>query len=264
MTRRAGLARASALAWAAATLATWPTIGRGDAAAPPAGDIDTRAAIEAARPSQWKPSRGRECIRRGRYRGFCQGPRRVAAPRGEAMSRAQQLGLGESKTASHLLLRAPRPEWVQAAAEGARGTEDRDAVVDDRALTWPVLGGKLWRGFGRVKRGPKRRKPHAGVDIGAPEGTPIRAARDGLVAYADNGMRGYGNLLITIHPDGTVAFYAHCKAVYVFEGQHVRRGQVVGEVGHTGIARGSHLHFEYRRRGRPRDPERLFVERPDA
>lgn len=90
------------------------------------------------------------------------------------------------------------------------------------------------------------------------------AVSAGLVAYADNGVSGYGNLLAIVHPDGTVATYAHCKAIYVFPGQLVERGQRVADVGHTGIARGSHLHFEYRRRGRPRDPLRLFVDAPEC
>lgn len=206
-----------------------------------------------SQPTRWLPSRGRECIRRGRYRNFCQGPRRVPAPYGEAADLARRLGLGDLKMVSHLMLEPPKTQWMSAAAPAQA----------QRSLLWPVEKGKMWRGFGKVKRGNKRRRRHKGVDIGAPDGSPIRAAMGGLVAYSDNGVRGYGNLLVMIHGDGSVAFYAHCQALYVFPGQKIKRGQVIGEVGHTGIARGSHLHFEYRLNGRPRDPAPLFVGRTD-
>jgi murein DD-endopeptidase MepM/ murein hydrolase activator NlpD len=210
-------------------------------------------ALKTALPRDWLPQKGRECIRKGRYRGFCQGPRRAARPWGPAAELAGRLGLGDVKTVSHLLLSAPKPEWIAAAGD--------DAFPEQ--LLWPVLGGKLWRGFGRVGGGTKRARRHKGVDIGASDGTLIRAAKSGIVAYADNGVRGYGNLLVTVHPDQSAAFYAHCRAIYVFPGQRIERGALVGEVGHTGIARGSHLHFEYRERGYLRDPERRFVGVPD-
>ena len=212
-----------------------------------------RSSAHGEQPTRWAPSRGRECYRKGRYRNFCEGPRRVPLPHGPDAERAKALGLGTRKAVSHLMLRPPKPEWLEATT-----------TEPEASLLWPVVGGKLWRGFGKVRRGPKRKKRHKGVDIGAPEGTPIRATKGGLVAYSDNGVRGYGNLLVVVHGDGSVAFYAHCKAVYVFAGQRVQRGQALGEVGHTGIARGSHLHFEYRVRGRPRDPVPRFVGRPDV
>lgn len=122
-------------------------------------------------------------------------------------------------------------------------------------LLWPVDGGRLWRGFGKVRKGKRKKLPHQGIDIGAPDGTPIRAVNDALVIYADNGVRGYGNLMVLVHADASVTFYAHCTSLYFFPGQTVTRGQVIAEVGHTGIARGSHLHFEYRVRGHARDPQ---------
>jgi murein DD-endopeptidase MepM/ murein hydrolase activator NlpD len=76
--------------------------------------------------------------------------------------------------------------------------------------------------------------------------------------YSDNGISGYGNLVMVVHPDATVALYGHCRATYVFPGQRVQRGQVIAEVGQTGYANGPHLHLEYRVAGRPRDPSRLF------
>ncbi|MDQ3037049.1 MAG: M23 family metallopeptidase, partial [Myxococcota bacterium] len=130
----------------------------------------------------------------------------------------------------------------------------------------------LWRGFGRHRRlartksGRLRRlrrsHVHEGVDIGADPGTPILAANDGLVAYSDNGMRGYGNAVVLVHRDGSVTLYAHCSATFVAAGETVRRGQIIAAVGATGLAHGPHLHFEWRAGGRARDPLPHFAERP--
>lgn len=198
-------------------------------------------------PAEWLPSRGRECIRKGPYKGHCQGPRRVPRPHGPAARLAEELGLGSTRVAGYLLRRPPKEKWLAHAGE----------PTDEHDLLWPVEDGKLWRGFGRVRR--NSRKLHKGVDIGSPEGTRMRAVADGLVAYSDNGVRGYGNMILIIHPNATVSLHAHCRAAYVFPGQKVTRGQIIGEVGHTGIARGPHLHYEWRVRGRPRDPLPHFV-----
>lgn len=247
-----------------AGLMLWPSIARtAPAAYSPAHAESVNSTPSASLrgfklPERWLPSRGRECARTGRYRGFCQGPRRVPAPQGPEAELAARIGLGSVKTVSHLLLKAPKPEWIAAAK-----------VASGLPLLWPVPDGKLWRGMSRavrakdasgVQRIVKRR--HKGLDIGAPEGSLIRAAQSGIVAYADNEVRGYGNLLVIVHPDGSATFYGHCRAIYLFPGQLVTRGQLVGEVGQTGIARGAHLHFEYRRGGRLRDPLKSFVERP--
>jgi murein DD-endopeptidase MepM/ murein hydrolase activator NlpD len=157
-----------------------------------------------------------------------------------------------------LLYHPPPQAWVSAA---------RELPLEDR-MAYPVEKGRLWRGLGNSKqpgkaklgggpRGP-RRKPHAGLDIAAPEGTPIRAMQNGIVVYSDNELTGYGNLVIVVHADGTVALYGHCRATYVFAGQYVSKGVVIGEVGTTGYANGAHLHLEYRVKGRPRDPSKLF------
>jgi murein DD-endopeptidase MepM/ murein hydrolase activator NlpD len=200
-------------------------------------------------PITWQPAKGRQCGRHKRGRRYCQGPRRVPMPYGEAAELAVELGLGELKTVSHLLLNAPKPEWVAAAG-----------LVRTGGLLFPIDEGVVWRGLqgGRRVRG-KFHPRHKGVDIGGAEGTPIRSVQDGIVVYADNGVRGYGNLLVTVHGDGSATFYAHCRELYLFAGQRVTRGQVIGQVGQTGITRGPHLHFEYRKAGKIRNPLPLFV-----
>jgi murein DD-endopeptidase MepM/ murein hydrolase activator NlpD len=109
-----------------------------------------------------------------------------------------------------------------------------------------------------VRHPPFEALLHRGIDIGAARGTPLLAAHGGIVAYSDNRVRGYGNLLVIVHDDGSVSFSAHCRAIYVFAGQRVRRGQIVGEVGDTGLARGAHVHWEYHVHGAAADPDGLF------
>jgi len=249
-----------AAALAGLTAWVWPTPGHGEplvalVAHTPAraqrvttADAPSPTSEPASEPAPevvaWQPSHGRECGRHKRGRPYCQGPRRVPVPQGPDADRAKELGLGELKTASHLLLNGPDPKWLAAAGDAS-----------EPALLWPIDDGVLWRGLQGARNARGRWHPrHKGLDIGAAVGTQIHAVQSGLVAYADNGVRGYGNLLLVVHPDGSVAFYGHCSEIRVFAGQHVTRGQVVGNVGETGMARGPHLHFELRRNGSPTNP----------
>lgn len=101
-------------------------------------------------------------------------------------------------------------------------------------------------------------RPHEGVDIHAPMGTPIVAAADGRVSYAGWKV-GYGNTVEIQHESGFFTLYAHASALLVGRGQRVRRGEVVAEVGRTGVATAPHLHYEVRLNGRPVNPENYFV-----
>ncbi len=208
-------------------------------------------------PTAWRDSTGRQC-RRHRGRRTCDGPRRVPEPFGPAAAFAEALGLVEARVPRQLMQSPPPRPWVEAVG-GSAGP----------GLLWPVPEGRLGRGLGRHRpltrvrgRRPRGRVMHNGVDINAREGALIRAVNDGLVAYSFNGMSGYGNAVLLLHGDGTVTLYGHCRATYVFAGQRVRRGQVIGEVGETGLAHGPHLHFEWRRDGRPLDPVPHFVGGP--
>jgi len=197
---------------------------------------------------EWMPATTR-CSRRGSRR-FCDGPRRVPVPHGEAAQVAESLGLGTQQAGVKLWSGSPERAWVDAAGPAS----DSDAV-------WPIEGGRLGRGFGYVRKGALRRIRHDGLDIGARVGTIVRAAADGIVGYADNGLSGYGNIVILVHPDGSSSFYAHMRASYVFAGERVRGGDPIGEVGTTGITFGPHLHFEWHAHGRPRNPLPRFRHR---
>ena len=205
-----------------------------------ASGLDTLPEVAA-----WLPEADR-CGRQGRRR-FCNGPRRVPKPEGPAAALAERLGLGTHRAAAELIRGAPRSEWL-AALEPLR-------LVPATALRWPVDGGRFGRG---VTFAGRRLGGHRGVDITAKVGTPVRAVADALVGYADNTVRGYGNLLVLLHGGGEVSAYAHLSAVHVFPGQIVRRGQVVARAGNTGISRGPHLHFEWREGGRLADPMGRF------
>lgn len=130
-------------------------------------------------------------------------------------------------------------------------------------LTFPVPTGRMGRGFGRTRTGSVAHRRHNGIDVGAREGAPIVAARDGLVAYSDNEITGFGNAVLLLHHEGYSTFYAHCVETLVQPGQYVRRGQVIARVGRTGFAMAPHLHFEWRQRGWLRDPAPHFLARDD-
>jgi murein DD-endopeptidase MepM/ murein hydrolase activator NlpD len=180
------------------------------------------------------------------YSRFSDGPRRVPQPRGASLARAQALGIGTHDAARRLLRDAPDPRWIRA----ARG-------ASPRTLHWPVDGGRYGRGFGFV-RTTRPDLRHKGIDVVAEEGAVVRAVGDGIVAYSDNGIRGFGNCVLIVHPNGWVSVYAHNHRNTVQPGWRVTRGERIGFVGQTGIARGPHLHFELRVDGRPVDPTPLF------
>jgi lipoprotein NlpD len=114
-------------------------------------------------------------------------------------------------------------------------------------LAWP-LKGVLYGRFG-VRAG----KRHDGIDIAAPEGTPVLAAAAGTVIYAGE-QPGYGAIVILRHEGGLVTLYAHNARLLVEEGARVKRGEPVARVGQTGRTTGPHLHFEVRDGTRPRNP----------
>ncbi|MDQ6972293.1 MAG: M23 family metallopeptidase [Mariprofundaceae bacterium] len=122
-------------------------------------------------------------------------------------------------------------------------------------LHWPVRG-KVTSKFGR-----RHGRPHDGIDIGAKEGTPVHAAANGEVVYADRRLSGYGNLIIVRHSHDMFTAYAHNQRNLVRKGQRVAQGDVIARVGHTGRATGPHLHFEVRRGPTPVNPQAYLPRR---
>lgn len=131
---------------------------------------------------------------------------------------------------------------------GATGSSRDRAEGQAPEFMWPVKG-PVTRWFG-VSEGQR----HDGIDIVAPEGTPVLAAAAGKVIYSDDGISGYGNLVILQHAAGFTSVYGHNRRNLVRVEQEVKKGQPLAEVGNTGRANGYHLHFEIRNHAKPVDP----------
>jgi murein DD-endopeptidase MepM/ murein hydrolase activator NlpD len=106
---------------------------------------------------------------------------------------------------------------------------------------WPLRTMRVTSFFG--SRGQRY---HQGLDLRALPGTPVYAAQEGQVLYANHRIRGYGNLIVIRHDAGLSSIYAHNSKILVKAGQRVRQGQLIGRTGNSGRSRGPHLHFEVR------------------
>lgn len=117
------------------------------------------------------------------------------------------------------------------------------------SFRWPLAaGGRLSSPFG-----PRWGRLHAGIDIAVPAGTDILAAAPGVVEAA-GWLTGYGRVVIIQHQGGWKTLYAHAQALHVKPGQQVAAGHAIAQVGSSGRATGSHLHFEIHAQGQPLDP----------
>jgi lipoprotein NlpD len=123
--------------------------------------------------------------------------------------------------------------------------QSKASTVEPQGLwAWPSAGKVLER-FDDTH--------NKGIDIGGNVGDPVWAANDGQVVYSGNGLRGYGKLVIIKHTDDYVSAYANNNEILVAQGQAVKRGQRIADLGMTDAA-SPRLHFEIRRRGTPVDP----------
>ncbi|MER8830428.1 peptidoglycan DD-metalloendopeptidase family protein [Mesorhizobium sp. M0938] len=126
--------------------------------------------------------------------------------------------------------------------------EDDDAVAPNATgigkMRWPVRG-RVISGFGGGKDG---------VDIAVPEGTPVKAAENGVVIYAGDGLKEFGNTVLVRHENGLVTVYGHARSIEVQRGQKVKRGQEIAQSGMSGTTDSPKLHFEVRKNSAPVDP----------
>jgi murein DD-endopeptidase MepM/ murein hydrolase activator NlpD len=132
-------------------------------------------------------------------------------------------------------------------------------VSDGSKFLWPVRG-HIVAGYGTGRDGTH----NDGINIAAPRGAAIEAADGGVVAYAGNELRGYGNLILVKHPNGWISAYAHCDAILVKRGDKVARGQTIARVGSTGNVAEPQLHFELRRGNHAVDPRDFLAPLPTA
>jgi len=134
------------------------------------------------------------------------------------------------------------------------------AILLERCRLQPVLdetrgGVEPVRGRVIAAFGPKPNGfQNDGINLAVPEGTPVKAAEDGVVAYAGNELKGYGNLVLVRHSNGFVTAYAHASEILVKRGEAVKRGQVIAHSGQTGNVTSPQLHFEIRKGATPVDP----------
>jgi murein DD-endopeptidase MepM/ murein hydrolase activator NlpD len=123
-----------------------------------------------------------------------------------------------------------------------------------KGFLWPVSGGRILSRFGPKKDGLH----NDGINIAVSEGTKVHASENGVVAYAGNELRGYGNLLIIRHAGGYMTAYAHNSQVKVARGDKVARGQVIAFSGSSGSVDSSQVHFEIRRGAQALNPEKFL------
>lgn len=162
---------------------------------------------------------------------------RVAAP---AVAKVQTVPAETARMATE----APAPESSvkQAEATGAMPS-----------FRWPVKG-RIIAAFGQNANGAT----NDGINLAVPEGTPVKAAEDGVVAYAGNELKGYGNLVLVRHSNGYVSAYANASELLVKRGDSVKRGQTIAHAGQTGNVTSPQLHFEIRKGSTPVDPTKYL------
>jgi len=130
----------------------------------------------------------------------------------------------------------------------------KEPVAAVPSFRWPVTG-HIVDGFGPRANG----STNDGINFAVPEGTPIRAAEDGVVAYAGNELKAFGNLVLIRHADNYVSAYANASEILVKKGDTIRRGQIIAHSGQTGNASSPQLHFEIRKNSTPVDPRKLLA-----
>jgi len=136
-----------------------------------------------------------------------------------------------------------------AAAPETPAVKPSEATGALPTFRWPVRG-KVITSYGSKTNG----KANDGINVAVPEGTPVKAAEDGVVAYSGNELKGYGNLVLVRHSNGYVTAYAHASELLVKRGDPIKRGQVIAKSGQSGEVGSPQLHFEIRKGSSPVDP----------
>ena len=161
-----------------------------------------------------------------------------------------------------LVREAPAPSTAAADERDREATATNSALVRAlEALVWPLAAdgfALLSSRYGdRVHPRGGDRRFHMGLDLRAPQGTPVYASADGIVSASESSGT-YGNVVIVDHAGGLQTVYAHHQRNLVRVGDPVRRGQPIALVGHSGNATGDHLHFEVRWNGGTVDPRTVL------
>jgi len=142
----------------------------------------------------------------------------------------------------------PEPTAPETAAKAA------EPAGSMPTFRWPVHG-RVISSFGARVNG----QPNDGINVAVPEGTAVKSAEDGVVAYAGNELKGFGNLVLVRHANGYVSAYAHASEIAVKRGDTIKRGQVIAKAGQTGNVTSPQLHFEIRKGSTPVDPTQFLA-----
>ncbi len=126
--------------------------------------------------------------------------------------------------------------------------------MSGNSFRWPVRG-RIISEFGAKPDGGH----NDGIDLAVPQGTSVMAAENGVVAYAGNELKGYGNLVLIRHANNWVSAYAHNEEILVKRGDKVRRGQIIAKAGASGSVSQPQVHFELRKGSRPVDPTKYMT-----
>ena len=159
---------------------------------------------------------------------------------------AIKVAMAESSQTARVVEPAP----TMSSQDAVKNAEPAGSLAGFR---WPVRG-RVIAAFGPKPNGVQ----NDGINLAVPEGTPIKAAEDGVVAYAGSELKGYGNLVLVRHSNGFVTAYAHASDILVKRGEAVKRGQVIAHAGQTGNVTSPQLHFEIRKGATPVDPSQYL------
>lgn len=159
-----------------------------------------------------------------------------------AAGKAEAAKAAKTRVAEEAPVVDKRAKVAAAEAPETTGSTPADSKPEFR---WPARG-RIIQGF--------RSGANEGINIALPEGTSVKAAESGVVAYAGSELKGYGNLVLIRHPNGYVSAYAHNGEVAVKRGETVKRGQTIAKSGQSGNVASPQLHFELRKGSTPVDP----------
>jgi murein DD-endopeptidase MepM/ murein hydrolase activator NlpD len=180
-------------------------------------------------------------------------PRPVAAPQVAQPRSAPPVERVASAPAQPVTTQSVQMASQETPAATENPVKKAEAAGSMPSFRWPVVG-RVIAGFGQRPNGTQ----NDGINLAVPEGTPIKAAEDGVVAYAGNELKGYGNLVLIRHANGFVSAYANASSLLVKRGDSVRRGQVIAHAGQTGNVTSPQLHFEIRKGSTPVDPTKYL------
>jgi murein DD-endopeptidase MepM/ murein hydrolase activator NlpD len=172
-------------------------------------------------------------------------PVAMAAAPAVAVAPAAKLAAAEPAQKARLV-QATAPIEEAAPETPAKAADATGALPTFR---WPVRG-RVITTYGAKTNG----KQNDGINVAVPEGTPVKAAEDGVVAYSGNELKGYGNLILVRHANGYVTAYAHASELMVKRGDAIKRGQIIAKSGQSGEVGSPQLHFEIRKGSSPVDP----------